>query len=236
MNNLDNLKIKSIIFDCDGVLVDSEIIASQVSLQKFKPYGVNLDIKEYAQRYAGKVEEDILELVQQEYNISLPSDFLPQLRLEIEHALDHELKAIKGVKNTLSNISITTAVVSNSRLVRVIHSLKVADLSEIFGKRLFAAEMVERPKPFPDVYLHAAKELNVIPENCLVVEDSVSGVTAAYRAGMNVIGFLGGSHIVNGHGNKVMEAGAFTTVNNMEELSQLFAKILSDTAIPENDG
>lgn len=217
--------IQCIIFDCDGVLVDSEILASQVSLRMLKPYGFEMSPKEYARLFAGKVEEDILEIIRCDYQIDLPDDFLPKLRLEIEYSLDHELQPIQGVKETIAKIHVTKAVVSNSRLVRVISSLKVAGLSDLFGERIFAAEMVENPKPAPDVYLYAASQLGVNPSECLVVEDSQSGVMAAYKAGMQVIGFLGASHIPEGHELTVKQAGAFTIAANVEELGRIIQEI-----------
>lgn len=220
--------IRAVIFDCDGVLVDSEILASQASLRMLKPYGFSMTPKEYAHLFAGKKEEDILESIEKDYHINLPEDFLSQARLEIEHSLDHDLQAIPGVIETTSQIPVTKAVVSNSRLVRVISSLKVAGITDIFGKNLFAAEMVERPKPAPDVYLYAASELGVKPAECLVVEDSQSGVTAAHSAGMHVIGFLAASHIPDGHEHSVREAGAFTTASSMEELAHIFQQVFKE--------
>lgn len=224
-------KIQCVIFDCDGVLVDSEIIASKASLRMLAPYGFNMDVKEYSRRFAGKVEEDILSIIKEDYHIGLPDDFLSRVRLEIEHGLDHELQPIKGVKETISQIPLPIAVVSNSRLVRVISSLKIAGLTELFGKSLFAAEMVEKPKPAPDVYLHAAQTLGVSPSECLVVEDSQSGVTAAHRAGMHVIGFLAASHIPNGHEDTVREAGAFTTADSMKNLGKMFQEIFGKNTV-----
>lgn len=218
--------VKSVIFDCDGVLVDSEILASQVSLNELKAFDLHMTPHEYARKYAGKKEEDILALISEEYQIILPDDFLPRLRLKIEYALDHELQPIQGAKEAIAAIHLPKAVVSNSRLSRVISSLKVADLSDLFGKNLFAAEMVEKPKPAPDVYLYAASELGVDPATCLVVEDSLAGVMAAHSAGMQVIGFLAASHIPEGHDVAVKEAGAATTVNNMKELKQLLEEVL----------
>lgn len=225
--NKVKLPIQCIIFDCDGVLVDSEIIASRVVLQKLKPLGFHMDEKTYSHKFAGKVEADTLKIIREEYQISIPEDFLANLRLEIEKSIDEELQAIPGARDTIQTIPVKKAVVSNSRLVRVISSLKVAGLSDLFGDQLFSAEMVENPKPAPDVYLHAARELNVDPANCLVVEDSQSGVTAAYLAGMQVVGFLAASHIPESHDVTVTEAGAFTTVASMAELKQLFAEIFS---------
>ncbi|MEQ9442382.1 MAG: HAD family phosphatase [Cyclobacteriaceae bacterium] len=220
--------IQAVIFDCDGVLVDSEILASQVSLRMLKPYGFEMNPQEYARAFAGKVEADILSLISRDHHIELPDDFLAKLRLQIEHALDHDLQPIPGVQETISKIPITKAVVSNSRLARVLSSLKVAGLSDVFGKQIFSAEMVEHPKPAPDVYLLAARELGVDPAHCLVVEDSQSGVMAAHRAGMQVIGFLAASHIPEGHDRTVREEGAFATASSMKELGQMFQEIFAN--------
>jgi HAD superfamily hydrolase (TIGR01509 family) len=218
--------IKAVIFDCDGVLVDSEIIASKIVLEMIKPYGFEMDLHEYARIFAGKVERDTLDIITNEYHIELPEDFLSKLRLRIEYALDNDLESIKGTSQGISNIQQTKAVVSNSRLVRVIHSLKTASLEHFFGENLFSAEMVEKPKPDPAVYLLAAEKLGVKSKNCLVIEDSTSGVTAAVSAGMHVIGFLGGSHIYNGHEIQLQKRGAFATAKNMEDLAKLLQNLI----------
>lgn len=222
-----NQPIKGIIFDCDGVLVDSEIIASKVSLKELQKYGFEMNIDDYSRKFAGKVEEDIVNIIKTEYKINLPDDFISGIRLKIDKALDHELEPIKGAKETISKIQATLAVVSNSRLHRVIHSLKIAGLTDFFEKRVYSAEMVEKPKPDPALYILASHKLNLDPKECLVVEDSFSGVTAAYKAGMNVIGFLGASHIHNGHDVKLTEAGAFTTAKNMEHLNEILHHYLN---------
>ncbi len=224
MNNLTN-PIQCVIFDCDGVLVDSEILASQAALRMLEPYGFSMSPKAYSHRFAGKVEEDSLSVIKNEYNIELPDDFLSKMRLEIEHSLDHELQAIQGAREVIETIPVQKAVVSNSRSVRVVSSLKVAGLSDLFGKHLFAAEMVANPKPAPDVYLFAAETLGVNPSACLVIEDSQSGVKAAHSAGMQVIGFLGASHIPDGHADTLKANGAFTAVDDMKVLGQLFHEI-----------
>ena len=191
-----------------------------------RPYGFEMSQEVYSSQFAGKVEEDTLTIVREEYGITLPDDFLSRLRLEIERHLDHDLLPITGMKEVIQSLTLPKAIVSNSRLVRVIASLKTAGLAGLFGEEIFAAEMVDHPKPAPDVYLHAAKTLGVAPDQCLVVEDSQSGVTAAHRAGMTVIGFLGASHIPAGHGEIVKQAGAWATAANAEELKNIFSEVL----------
>lgn len=223
---MNDNKIEAIIFDCDGVLVDSEIIASRVALEMLRPHGFDMRLEEYSRTFAGKVEADTVNIIRDEYKIDLPPDFLSKLKIKIEYALDNELEPIEGAYDTITSISLPKAVVSNSRLVRVIHSLKVASLDHLFGKKLFSAEMVERPKPDPAVYLLASSNLNVSPKNCLVIEDSISGATAAISAGMQVIGFLGASHIYNGHETRLKECGVFKTAQNMNDLRHILGNLL----------
>ena len=218
--------IQCVIFDCDGVLVDSEILAAQTVLTMLKPYGFVMDQEEYSSRFAGKVEEDTLAIVREEYQIELPDDFLDRLRSEIERHLDQDLQPITGMKEAVERLSLPKAIVSNSRSNRVIASLETTGLSGLVGDNIFAVEVVEHPKPAPDIYLYAARQLGVSPAACLVVEDSQSGVTAAHRAGMTVVGFLGAGHIPPGHQEVVKQAGAWTTVANAEELDTLFKEVL----------
>lgn len=225
---LDMEEIKAVIFDCDGVLVDSEIIASRTALSMLRPYGIEMSVPEYAKKFAGKVEEDTLHILKTDFQLDLPDDFLSKLKLKIEHALDNDLETIKGSIDVISNIHLPKAVVSNSRLVRVLHSLKLASLEDYFGKYIFSAEMVEKPKPDPAVYLLAASKLEINPTNCLVIEDSPSGATAAVKAGMHVIGFLGGSHIYEGHAEQLQQSGVFTTAKDMDDLNKKLRKLLSN--------
>ena len=207
------------------MLVDSEILANQTALQMLEPYGFTMSQAEYGGSFAGKTEADILEIVQRDYAISLPDNFLEQLTLEIERRIDRELQPISGMREVVAALSVPTAVVSNSRLVRVISSLKVAGLSDLFDDNLFAAEMVDHPKPAPDIYLYAAQQLEVLPSACLVVEDSKSGITAAYRAGMPVVGFTAASHLPADHERIAKGAGAWAVVSSAEELQQLLQTI-----------
>ncbi len=221
MNTTDKSHpVQCVIFDCDGVLVDSEILANRTALQMLRPFEFTMSWQDYGSSFAGKIEEDILRIIQEEYGIDLPPDFNVQLRRAIDHRLDHELQPIAGMKEVVAAVTLPRAVVSNSQLVRVAASLKVAGLSEAFGENVFAVDLVARPKPAPDLYLYAARQLRVEPAACLVVEDSASGVTAAHRAGMPVVGFLAASHIPPGHADTLRRAGAYATVASAAELTE----------------
>ncbi len=212
--------IHCVIFDCDGVLVDSEVLANQTALDMLRPYGFEMSQAEYGGSFAGKTEENILAIVRDEYGIALPDDFLVQMQTAIAQRLDRDLQPIPGMRAVIASLPVPTAVVSNSSLERVKISLSTAQLSNFFGDRLFAAEMVDRPKPAPDVYQYAARQLGFAPEHCLVVEDSHSGVTAASEAGMIVIGFLAAGHIPAGHERTLRTAGATKVVPDASALQQ----------------
>ena len=219
MNFIDKSQtVQCVIFDCDGVLVDSEILATRTSLRMLRPYGITMSVEEYSRLFAGKVEEDILRIIEQKYDVAFPPDFTARLQREITHCLDHELQPIPGMKAVIAEVALPKAVVSNSRMVRLNASLNVAGLSDFFGDHVFAVDLVVNPKPAPDLYLHAARQLGVAPAACLVVEDSLSGATAAHRAGMPVIGFLAASHIPAGHADTLTEAGAYATAATASEL------------------
>jgi beta-phosphoglucomutase-like phosphatase (HAD superfamily) len=128
---------------------------------------------------------------------------------------------VSGVRDALRRISLPAAVVSNSRMVRVQASVRRAGLAEIFGARVFSAEQVARPKPYPDVYLFAAQQLGVDASRCIVVEDSVAGLNAARAAGMKTIAFVGGSHIPDGYADVLRGMGITRIMQHMSELPAL---------------
>ncbi|MEN7547657.1 HAD family hydrolase [Rapidithrix thailandica] len=210
--------IKQLIFDCDGVLVDSEILATRVLLKKLYAHGFEFEEKDFIQTFTGQQTSQILTNLFTQKGKEAPEGFVEEVDKGMWQVMESELEPIKQVKNTLTQMSLPKAVVSNSTLPWVQRSLKVADIHHLFDEKLFVANMVENPKPAPDVYLFAAEKLKVQPEECLVVEDSPSGATAALSAGMKVIGFLGASHILDGHDEKLMDRGVEHLAKDMDEL------------------
>ena len=209
-----------ILFDCDGVLVDSEIIAANVLLRLVKPFGFEMGLKPYMQQFAGMKDDEIIDYLARTHHIELPAYFLHQLEQSIDDTLQEELQAIHGVREALEKISFPKAIVSNSSLERVQNSLRVAHVSHYFDERIFTAAMAGRPKPHPDVYLYALNKLRLAPHEAIVIEDSPTGVTAARRAGLKVIGFTGASHILEGHADKLIACGAHAIVERMADLVQ----------------
>ncbi|AGK47355.1 MULTISPECIES: HAD family hydrolase [Burkholderia] len=210
-----------LICDCDGVLVDSEVIADRVLFDTLSATFPAIDFAADAKAAFGQQTSRFLAGLEARHGIAMPADFLDTIEHNIEIGLAQWLAPIAGVRDALTRIALPAAVVSNSRLERVRNSLKRAALTDVFGERVFSAEQVARPKPYPDVYLHAARTLGVEPARCVVVEDSVSGLNAARAAGMKTIAFVGASHIPGGYEDALRKMGVTRIMRSMDELPAL---------------
>ena len=146
-------------------------------------------------------------------------------RAKIISAFTDELRAIEGISELLRSLTMRVCVASNSHVDRVLHSLEVTGLLQFFDPHVFSAILVERGKPAPDLFLFAAGRLNVSPADCLVVEDSVHGIVAAQAAGMEVVGFCGGSHCQPGHSEHLIGAGCKRVFARMSEIGELLCSL-----------
>ena len=191
-------KIDLIIFDCDGVVIDSEIISAQVLIRKLKQYDVNIDMDYVQQHFLGCNFPSVKQKIKDNLNRELPLTFEDDYRNTLLNEFDALLKPTEGFINMLEKISLPNCIATSSSALRTAKALSVVYLTEHFKENIFTAEEVSNGKPAPDLFLHAAKSMGVKPENCLVIEDSYFGVTAAIRANMNVIHYKGGKHISAG--------------------------------------
>jgi HAD superfamily hydrolase (TIGR01509 family) len=212
----------TLIFDCDGVLVDSEAIAEATLVELLGEWLPDLDADTVLSQALGMTTAHILAHLQGLSAHRLPPAATERVDETIEARLAQELRAIPGVAAAIEAIDLPKAVVSNSRRQRVLASLSSTGLAvRLDGAPIFTAEQVARPKPDPALYRLAAETLGVSPARCLVVEDSVSGVTAAHAAGMTVIGFTGASHVQPGQAERLVAAGAWRVIEQMQELPAL---------------
>jgi HAD superfamily hydrolase (TIGR01509 family) len=209
-----------IIFDCDGVLVDSEIIASEVNLEIVKDLGMDLTLDELSQRYSGLTADSIFAQVAEELNKPLPHDIAERSDKMLDEALRQSLQAVAGVHEMLDVMDDALCICSNSTTPRLEQNLTLTNLLDRFHPHIFSAVEVRQnlPKPSPDVFLHAAETLGATPAQSIVIEDSSHGVEGAVAAGMRVIGFVGASHSYVGHSEKLMDAGAETTVSKLSDV------------------
>ncbi|RSN10355.1 haloacid dehalogenase [Nonomuraea sp. WAC 01424] len=181
------LAVELVIFDCDGVLVDSERISVRVGTAALRRLGWTIDETEYAERFVGCSNEYWDEQVGQ-----TPPGWYEQISQEYTAAIKAELCAIGGIESALDRLDIPYCVASNGRHAAIRDSLEVTGLAPRFDGRVFSAEDVARGKPAPDLFLHAAATMGAPPQSCVVIEDSPFGVTAAMSAGMRCLAFAGG--------------------------------------------
>jgi HAD superfamily hydrolase (TIGR01509 family) len=178
-----------VIFDCDGVLVDSEPLANQVYVQMLAEYGFQVNTDEYLHKYSGAAIINRLESTSKQLNWTPPSDFYPVFNSRLSVLTRQHLKPVPGIHELLDSLTTPVCIASNGSRSEVILRLKIADLAKYFGENIFSGVDLPNPKPAPDVYFAAANSFNISPSRCVVIEDSVLGVTAGVRAGMKVYGY-----------------------------------------------
>lgn len=208
-----------VIFDCDGVLIDSEIIFGRVLGECLAAAGFPITIEEATALGIGKNRLTLTAEVETRYGRPLPDGFFEAMRARIDGAFARELRPIAGVEELLEGLPAARCVASNSHLERVRHALALTRLLPLFEPHIFSASQVPRGKPAPDLFLFAAQQLNVLPENCVVVEDSTIGVEAALAAGMPVVGFCGGGHCPVDYADCLLTAGCSQVFSRMADLA-----------------
>jgi HAD superfamily hydrolase (TIGR01509 family) len=207
-----------IIFDCNGVLVDSEPIAAAVAAREFARIGIALTPEIIGQYFFGRRPADMFATIEAATQRKLPPNFEGNVATLTLKSLRTELNAMAHVAYALTWLRGPKCVASSSPIERVRLSLDLAGLTRFFEPNLFSASEVQDGKPAPDLFLLAAARMKVEPRDCIVVEDSPAGVLAASAAGMTAVGFVGGSHAGSGLGPQLTEAGARTIVADMRQL------------------
>ena len=207
-----------VIFDCNGVLVDSEPLAAQVASREFMRVGFALTPDIVARYFTGRRPADMLAEVENAAGRRLPPDFATTLANETIKRFRTELKVTAHASHALSWLRGPKCVASSSAIDRIRASLETTGLLHYFEPYLFSASEVRNGKPAPDLFLHAAAKMRVEPRNCIVVEDSPVGVAAGVAAGMRVIGFVGGSHAGLKLADHLRTAGACAIITDMRAL------------------
>jgi HAD superfamily hydrolase (TIGR01509 family) len=214
-----------VIFDCDGVLVDSERTTIEVLKRHLQTYIPDVDITHLLYDAPGRQTSDIVDDVATATGLVFPEDIVETIDKLTDEALDRGLEPISGVESMLAGLRLEKAVASNGTRSRVLKSLEVTGLDGFVWEGIFSAEQVENPKPAPDLYLFAADRLGAKPSDCLVVEDSEAGVAAASSAGTHVIGFTGASHAGSDLDNRLLNAGAEEIAQGMRDLRYILEKM-----------
>lgn len=213
-----------LIFDCDGVLVDSELIAFDVLAQMLASLGKPLPIEECRRRFMGRRTPEVLAEIERELGHPIPADLGARTKALLFERFRRELKPVAGIEVVLAQIPRPICVASSSGPDRIALSLDVTGLAPFFGNHVFSAEQVAHGKPAPDLFLLAASAMGVATRDSIVIEDSPAGVCAARRAGMGIIGFAGASHADASLADALRIAGAETVLMRMADLPDVLAQ------------
>lgn len=184
-----------IIFDCDGVLIDSEMISAQMLVDALADLGVQIDLPYVARHFLGRSYPTVMATIRRDFGLDLPPAFEDDYRARLLAAFERDLKIMPHVQQVLAQLRVPYCVATSSSPMRAEMSLRLVGLGALIGPRLFTASMVARGKPAPDLFLHAARTCGADPARCLVIEDSLTGLRAGLAAGMQVWRFTGGSHL-----------------------------------------
>lgn len=214
VKNYENIEL--IIFDCDGVLIDSEIISAQVISRQFNKIGIDISTQYVQDHFIGQSYSKTKAHVLEKFNTNLADNFEEEYRTELLKAFDTELKIIPGIETILKNLNINKCVATSSSLSRASSSLKTVGVYEYLKNDINSAyDLGPRGKPEPDIYLNCAKQFNVEPKNVLVIEDSLIGIQGAKKAEMKVWHFTGASHLKDWDTNHVYKFQPDFVFNDM---------------------
>ncbi|AXV16298.1 hydrolase [Neorhizobium sp. SOG26] len=213
------------IFDCDGVLVDSEPVSVRVLVNALRRKGVDMDEAEAYRRFLGRSLATVTKTMSEEFGIEADEAFLDDMRHDLYREFRAELKPVTGISEALDALDVPRCVASSSQPERIRLSLSVTGLLDRLEPHIFSASMVAKGKPAPDLFLHAAENMGADPAHCIVVEDSPAGIEAAKRAGMTVFAFTGASHAcVPGYRERIEALSPHVVFDAMADLLHLVQK------------
>ena len=217
--------IKNIIFDFDGVLVDSEILVARAFVKYMKNFGIEIDEKEFA-NFAGKKTAQVIDILSQKYSIKDQQKFCTDIKDISLNIYKNELTTVEGAYEFVSKTKLNLYIGSNSVKDRIIDGLQRVELNKYFKpEQVYSFDLVEKPKPSPDVYLKAIKDNNLNKKHTIIIEDSIVGVKAGVSAGVKVIGLTAGGHWHDSRDEKeLLDAGAFAVTNNYKKILEIIER------------
>ena len=214
--------IKNIIFDFDGVLVDSEILVAKAFAKYMQNFGIDIDEKEFAS-FAGKKTVQVIDILSKKYSIKDQEKFFRDIMEIASNIYKKELTTVKGAYDFVSNLKFNMFIGSNSMKERIIDGLQRVKLDKYFKpEQVYSFDLVDHPKPDPDVYLKALEDNNLIKTETIIIEDSAVGVMAGVAANVKVIGLTAGGHWHEKRDEKeLLEVGAFAVTNDYKKVFKL---------------
>ena len=217
--------VELVIFDCDGVLVDSEVISCRAHAETLTRHGYPITSEQVLTRFLGVSDREARQAIETELGHKLPDDFEQQVKTATLRSYADDLRLIPNIDTAIAAIDLPKCVASSGTPEKIRHGLTCAGLYDLLAPHIFSASQVKRGKPAPDLFLFAAGQMRASPERCVVIEDSIPGITGALAAGMTVLGFYGGSHCRPGYADTLRAAGAALTFDDMRQLPGLIGQI-----------
>ena len=229
-NVMKRARTDLVIFDCDGVLIDSEIISARVLITELARVGIVLDLDHVRRHFLGRSFPTVAEDIRRNFECPLPGDFEARYRKGLIAEFQRSLRLTEGLLPVLDRLCVPACVATSSSPPRVAQALRIVRLADRFGADVFTASEVPRGKPAPDLFLHAASRMGVAPKRCLVIEDSVPGVAAALAASMPVLRYTGGAHL-KGEGFLAGQSAASGVVSfdSWAEFAQIRPDLMNGT-------
>jgi HAD superfamily hydrolase (TIGR01509 family) len=227
----NNANIDLVIFDCDGVLVDSEVISCRAHAEVLSRHGYPITSDQVLARFLGVSDREARLMIENEIGRKLPDDFESQVKQATLQFYPGDLRAISFVGEAIAAIGLPKCVASSGTPEKIRHGLECAGIYDLLAPHIFSASQVKRGKPAPDLFLFAAEQMQASPVRCVVIEDSIPGITGALAAGMTVLGFHGGSHCRPGYRDTLRAAGAAITFDDMRQLPDLIAQSEASAAL-----
>jgi HAD superfamily hydrolase (TIGR01509 family) len=218
-----------LIFDCDGVLIDSEAVYLTVELDALAALGLRYDRAAYVRTFMGLAPErwrrELSTDVESRTGAPLPVGFFAELDATLDRAMHDHLRPVSGAREAVVAVDGPRCVASSTPGPRLAWKLARTGLDELFGPHVYSADAVDRGKPAPDLFWHAAAGMRAAASRCVVIEDSANGVMAGVAAGMTVLGFAGGGHCVDGHADMLRDAGAAAVIADFADLDAGIAAV-----------
>ncbi len=214
-------KPELVIFDCDGVLIDSEIVVCRIAAEELTQLGYPISTEQVIERFAGRPDREMRTEIEHDWGRPLPAEYKERVDARTEEAYGTELKIMPGLLDALQGIDVPVCVASSSFPAKLRLGLEVVGLYEHFAPNIISASILACGKPEPDVFIYAAGWMHQAPGACVVVEDSVPGVRSARRAGMRVLGFDGGRHSTPTLRERLLAGGAELVFSDMRQLPSL---------------
>jgi HAD superfamily hydrolase (TIGR01509 family) len=207
-----------VIFDCDGVLIDSEILVCRLVSEELTRAGYPITLEQVVARFAGRPEPEMIADIESDWGRAIPPEYFDRINARVQQAYATELQATPYVHEAVGSLRHPACVASSSKPEKLRRGLEAVGLYALFAPNVVSASSVARGKPAPDVFIYAAGWMRTSVAACVVVEDSIPGVRAARAAGMSVIGYAGGSHCPPGHAKALAQAGARSVFTDLREL------------------